>query len=103
MAETEDGAPRPPRAEPWHLDRKVPIALILAILLQTFGAIWWAATQESRLASLSSDVARVEKKIDDQKDDPVRLARLEGFREDLARRLDRFEAKLDKLIDERTK
>jgi len=30
--------------EPWHLDRKVPIALIVAIALQTFGVVWWAAT-----------------------------------------------------------
>ena len=89
--------------EPWHLDKKVPIALIITILVQTGGAIWWAATQESRLSSVAMDIVRVEKKIDMQADDPVRLARLEGFREDLARRLDRFEAKLDKLIDERVK
>lgn len=28
----------------WHLDRKVPIALILSIFLQTGGIVWWGAT-----------------------------------------------------------
>lgn len=99
MADDQDASP----ASAWHLDKKVPIALISALIIQSGGAIWWAATQENRLGELGKEVARVEKKIDLQADDPVRLARLEGFREDLARRLDRFEAKLDRLIEERSK
>lgn len=82
--------------EPWHLDKKVPIALILAIVMQTAGAIWWAASLEARLA-------RTEEMLLQQKDDPVRLARLEGFRDELLRRLDRWEAKLDRLVEDRAK
>lgn len=29
---------------PWHLDKRVPIALIMALLVQTSGAVWWAAS-----------------------------------------------------------
>ena len=29
--------------EPWHLDKRVPLALILTIVLQTAGVVWWAA------------------------------------------------------------
>jgi len=31
--------PEKPAAEPWHLDRRIPIALILAIIGQTAGAL----------------------------------------------------------------
>lgn len=30
--------------EPWHLERKVPIALILTLVIQTAGMVWWAAS-----------------------------------------------------------
>jgi hypothetical protein len=29
--------------EPWHLDKRIPIALIVTIALQTAMAVWWAA------------------------------------------------------------
>ena len=35
--------------EPWHLDRKVPLALIVTILLQTSLGVWWAASLTSRV------------------------------------------------------
>ena len=37
------------QSEPWHLDKRVPIALIFTIALQTAAAIWWAANINSRL------------------------------------------------------
>jgi len=33
----------------WHLDKKVPIALIFTILVQTFAAGWFAANINARL------------------------------------------------------
>ncbi|WP_303982377.1 hypothetical protein [Dongia mobilis] len=36
----------------WHLDKKVPVALILAIVIQTATAIWWASGVDQRLAGL---------------------------------------------------
>jgi hypothetical protein len=36
----------------WHLDKKVPISLLLAILLQTCGFAWWGATQSEKVAVL---------------------------------------------------
>lgn len=87
------------KSEPWHLDRKVSITLILAIVAQTCGAVWWAATLDSRVKAFEDKVTRVEAKIDAQHDDPVRLARLEGGRDEQNRRLDRIEAKLDRLLE----
>lgn len=88
----------PPRAEdrePWHLDKKVPIALIATILIQTGAALWWASKLDSRLGV-------VERHATEISDHPARIVRLEAFRDDLGRRLDRIEAKLDRLVEHGT-
>lgn len=36
----------------WHLDKRVPIALLLAILAQTGTGFWWAATISERINNL---------------------------------------------------
>jgi len=36
----------------WHLDKKVPITLILAILAQTFTFGWWGASTGARIDHL---------------------------------------------------
>lgn len=35
--------------EGWHLDKRVPLTLIFAIVLQTFGALWWASSVNEKL------------------------------------------------------
>lgn len=35
--------------EHWHLRKEIPVALILAILVQTGGALWWAASMTTRM------------------------------------------------------
>lgn len=40
----------------WHLDRKVPVAIILALLMQTGGIVWWGATASERLNALERKV-----------------------------------------------
>lgn len=78
--------------EPWHLDKKVPIALIVTIALQTIGIVWYASKLDSR-------VAVVEQHVADTKEDASRLVRLESFRDNLRSRLDRLESKIDRLLE----
>ena len=33
----------------WEWDRKIPIGLVVAMILQTLTAIWWAAKLDSRV------------------------------------------------------
>jgi len=33
----------------WQWDRKVPIGLVVAMILQTLTAIWWAAKLDTRV------------------------------------------------------
>lgn len=44
--------------EPWHLDKRVPLALIVTILGQTALAGWFAASIASRIDTLERDVER---------------------------------------------
>ncbi len=71
-----------PTREHWHLDKRVPVALIGAILMQACLFVWWAATMDAenrflsgRVDRLESDVARNEELV--QKIDS-RLARIEA-------------------------
>lgn len=36
----------------WHLDRRVPLALILTLVAQTFGFGWWASGLTTRVEAL---------------------------------------------------
>lgn len=77
----------------WHLDKKVPITLILTILLHLGVSIWWARGLESRLATVERDQARQERR-DDLQDNEARAAVLQ-----LRNQLDRIDTKLDRLIE----
>lgn len=58
----------------WHLDKKVPISLLLAILAQTLGVVAWGATMAEKVTVLkdrldaiapnSDRLTRVEVKVD---------------------------------------
>lgn len=36
----------------WHLDKKVPIALIFSIVVQTGVIVWWGARLDARVGNL---------------------------------------------------
>lgn len=50
----------PPSREPWHLDRRVPIALIITLAVQTAGMIWWAAQLSSSVENHDRRIASLE-------------------------------------------
>jgi hypothetical protein len=70
----------------WHLDKKVPISLILAILMQTAGFVWWGATTAEKVSVLkerldaiapnSDRLTRVEVKVDSVQQS---INRVEGY------------------------
>jgi hypothetical protein len=75
----------------WHLDKRVPIAIITAIAVQTFGIVWWAATLSARVDVNARDFDRVSSEISVLRElvhqQNVRNARLEeqitGLRADI--------------------
>lgn len=58
----------------WHLDKRVPIAMLLALIAQTGTGFWWAATTSERINNLekraefsapqADRLTRVEVKLD---------------------------------------
>lgn len=64
--------------EPWHLDKKVPIAFIVTIAIQTAGFFYWIGTTTSRIdvleramlasAPQSERIVRIETKVEALKD-----------------------------------
>lgn len=44
----------------WHLDKRVPIALIVAILVQCGTGIWWGATMAARVDSNERRIVQLE-------------------------------------------
>lgn len=70
----------------WHLDKKVPISLIMAILIQTGGFFWWAAQTAEKVSVLkerldaiapnSDRLTRVEVKVDSVQQS---INRVEGY------------------------
>lgn len=81
-------------ADPWHLDKKVPIAIILTLLIQCATIIWWG----SAITKDSEDHSRRLAKIEEQKSSE-RLATVESQVSDARSSLARIEAKLDRLIE----
>lgn len=84
----------------WHLDKRVPIALIIAIILQVGGAVYWASKMESRIEAnttrieiVDRDMTRFSRQIVSMSDisnaQAVQLGRIEeqitGIRTDIAR------------------
>lgn len=84
-----------PQNSDWHLDKRVPIALIATLVAQSMGAIWWASSMQSRLQSVESIIAA-------QSANEGRLARLEQSSMMQSRALDRIEDKIDR-INERAR
>lgn len=52
----------------WTVDRRIPVAFLLALLAQTVGGVWWAATITESVRSMSMEHDK-------------RLTRLEAVRE----------------------
>ena len=63
-----EGEPNPDSH--WHLDRRVPIALIATLIGYGIATVWWSATIDNRMSV-------VEKWIDDNRQIQSRLERLE--------------------------
>ena len=79
----------------WHLDKRVPVAIIFTLLMQTAAALLWAGSTSERLAQL-------EVSADGYLAVHERTVRLEEQGRHMKDSLNRIEAKLDQLVDKGT-
>jgi tRNA A-37 threonylcarbamoyl transferase component Bud32 len=49
-----------PANENWHLDKRIPLALIVTMMLQFGGGIWWLSQIQFRVEQQGSDIKRLE-------------------------------------------
>lgn len=78
----------------WHLDRKVPIALILALAFQTSAVSWWAATLSARVDLLERQAVAIGPQAE-------RIIRLETKVDGIAGGLSEIKALIDRRPDSR--
>lgn len=78
--------------EHWHLDKRVPLALILTIFIQTATVVWWASGVNARVAQLEDKAMRAESAATD-------IAALKVQIQALDARTARIEDKVDRLIE----
>ena len=43
------------QTEPWNLDKRIPIAVIFTMLMQTAGIVWWASSITERVTRLEHE------------------------------------------------
>ena len=84
--------------EHWTLDKRVPLALIVTIALQTSAAVWWAASMNERIAQIErrQDAAAVRSEASEQRqnDQAARIAVLVEAVANTNRNLDRLQGEI---------
>ena len=74
------------------MDKRIPLALVITILVQTGLAIWWASEQTNRVSNLVLQVERLDRQVDTNRNlvqtQAVQFGRIEeqisGLRNDVA-------------------
>jgi hypothetical protein len=91
--------------EHWVVDKKIPVALVITLLVQTGGVIWWSSQLNSRVNMIEERNLKLEIEIGKLKDNGgeirERFAKAETTMLAFVETTRRIEAKLDRLIDDR--
>lgn len=84
---SDQDANRDPAAGGWHLDKRIPVALIVTLGLQTAGVFFWMGQLSVRIDQLENQVLRAATNSD-------RLTRLEVQLENMGLTLERIDQRL---------
>ena len=91
--------------EHWSVDKKIPLALVITLLIQTGGVVWWSSQLNSRVTVVEERNLKLEIEIGKLKDGSFevreRFARAETTMQAFVETTRRIEAKLDRLIDDK--
>lgn len=83
----------------WHIERGVPLAIILTLLLQTAGVVWWASSITAQVNTLQEQrvAAKVDQAAVDRRQDDDR----ERAEQRMLAQLDLLNKKVDALLAQR--
>ena len=82
--------------ENWHLDKKIPVLIVMTILVQTFSAGWWSAGTSQRIQTLEKNVEDIQEAANENE---KKIIYLETQAVNTALSLSRIESKLDNLLE----
>ncbi|MFC4668925.1 hypothetical protein ACFO5X_10200 [Seohaeicola nanhaiensis] len=74
MAET-------PEREPWHLDKRIPVATLIVLAVQFGGVVWMLATLAKTVETVSLEVDR-NRMVNAAQDSAIRIIDLSVARQD---------------------
>lgn len=91
----------------WHLDRKVTVSLIFALLANAATTIWWASSISAAVATLNVTDTRHEILLNNlsigRESNASRITSLEANKIAIETKLGRIEDKLDRVIEHQNK
>ena len=85
------GMRRTDNAEPWYIDRRIPIAVILAFIFQGGAIIWYASSETAKVESLQQRSIAQESILTGPQGLSERLTRVEEKQSAAQKSLDRIE------------
>lgn len=87
----------------WSLDRRIPLALIVVLVMQSAAIIYWAAGIEARVEQSEDAIDRFRPRVEalerGQGITNTAIARVEERLEAQTRQLDRIEQLVERLLD----
>lgn len=87
----------------WRIEKNIPLTLLGALLIQTFGAIWWASSVSHRLDDQDRrirDIVQVSRTVAlEQSQNIQRLAKSEQSLLDIRDSLNRIDNKLSQVVE----
>ena len=84
-------------AEPWHFKREIQVGHLITTLTVAVSMVWYVSKLDQRIAVVESQIQlqhERDERQDKQNGDAIELLR---------RQLDKMDAKLDRLIEQRSK
>lgn len=84
----------PQKKELWHFDKGIPLSIVVLVIGQTFGAVWWVGGLAKQTEDNTKRIAHIEAQRVSE-----RVTTLEYQRIDDRGSLVRIENKLDRLIE----
>lgn len=93
-----------PQTASWHLDKRLPVALITALLVQAFSSLWWAASfsarTETRLDSAERRMALYDELVTRQTEAQYSLAQQQAVSTTTLQALVALTAKIDARVEQ---
>lgn len=85
----------------WRVDKHINISVVIVVLVQFAGFVWWASEMDTRMDSQNLRLSRLERIAESASLTSERIARIEVLQQVLADSVRRMEGKLDKMGGEK--